>query len=267
MTQAVLHEARDDRGVVTLTIDRPAARNAIDADTMGALTDACHRLAADGDVRVVVLTGAGEVFSAGADLAWMSAMASASFDENVTDARRFEAMLSAVHELPVPVVARVNGAALGGAAGLVACADVVVAVEGASFGFTEVRLGLAPAMISAYVVPRIGPAQAGRWLVSGERFPAATAQAIGLVHEVVAPERLDAIVADAVDSLLAGGPEAQRATKRLLRRVVATPAPADTVDERVELISRLRVGDEGQEGMGAFFERRPPSWRPAGRRA
>lgn len=258
----VLREARDARGVVTLTFDRPEVRNAFDPALMRAITDVARRLADDPTCRVVVLTGAGTVFSSGADLTWMSAMVDYDLATNRADSQVFEDMLRSVHDLPVPVVARVNGHALGGASGLLGCVDVAIAVRDATFGFTEARIGIAPAMISAYVQPRIGTTNARRLFLTGERFDAERALAIGLVGEVVEAEALDAAVERLVGELLAGGPHAQRAIKPLIAAVAAAGGPDDTVEHRIELISRLRVSDEGQEGMRAFFERRPPAWAP-----
>jgi methylglutaconyl-CoA hydratase len=257
-----LREDRDHRGVVTLTIDRPEVRNAFDAQLMAELTEAATRLADDDSCRAVVLTGAGSVFSAGADLSWMSAMAGYSMEENQADSRRFETMLRLVAELPMPVLARVNGHALGGAAGLLGCVDIAVAARGALFGFTEARIGIVPAMISAYVQPRIGLANARRYFLTGERFDADRAYDLGLVHEVADPDDLDATFARVLDEVLAAGPLAQREVKRLVTAIDATPDPADSLELRIELISRLRVSEEGQEGMRAFFERRPPAWVP-----
>jgi methylglutaconyl-CoA hydratase len=255
----VLRRERDDRGVLTLTIDRPEVKNAFDGDLQEALTAAFT--AVDDDVRVVVVTGAGTVFSAGADLNWMRSAVDATFEENVASSRRFEAMLAAVDACPAPVVARVNGHCLAGALGLVTCADVAIAVRGSLFGFSETRLGLAPAMISHYAVRRTGIGAARRYLLTGERFDADRALALGLVVDVVDDhDQLDAAVGDLVDAFLAAAPGAVRDTKRLLATIAATPDPADTVDARVELISRRRVSDEGQAGMAAFFDRQPPPW-------
>lgn len=252
----VLTVTRDDRGVATITLARPEVRNALSAELMRALATTLTDLAADDTVRVLVLTGEGTAFSAGADLHWMRAMVDYTFEENVTDSLGFEAMLAALARFPAPVVARVNGHAIAGATGLVACADVAVAVGGARFGFTEVTLGIVPAMISAYVVPRIGATAAHRYLLTGELFDAARALELGLVHEVCAPEHLDVRVAEVVDTLLAGGAEAQRATKALLRQVIAHPDPADTERLRAETIARARVGDEAQSRIRGFFDRR-----------
>ncbi len=247
---------RDERDVVTLTLNRPEVRNALNAELMGAIADAATDLARDEGIRVLVLTGAGPVFSAGADLTWMQAMVAYSFEQNVADSRGFERMLRAIEGFPAPVVARVNGHAIAGASGLVACADVAVTVDSARFGFTEVGLGLVPAMISAYVVPRIGLAAARRYLLTGEVFDAPTAHRLGLVHEVCAPEALDEVVGGLLDTLVAGGPGAQRATKALLAEVAAHPDPDDTEVARLEAIARARVSDEAQTRMQAFFTQR-----------
>jgi methylglutaconyl-CoA hydratase len=255
----VLRHDRDERGVLTLTIDRPQVKNAFDGELQEALTDAFSDVGED--VRVVVVTGAGDVFSAGADLTWMRSAVDASFDDNVASSRRFEAMLAAVDGCPAPVVARVNGHCLAGALGLVTCADVAVAVRGSLFGFSETRLGLAPAMISHYAVRRTGIGAARRYLLTGERFDADRARDLGLVVEVVDDQQqLDAAIEALVDAFLVAAPGAVRDTKRLLATIAATPDPADTVDARVELISRRRVSDEGQAGMAAFFDRQPPPW-------
>ncbi|GGI05114.1 enoyl-CoA hydratase-related protein [Egicoccus halophilus] len=261
MSDALLID-RDERGVVTLTLNRPEVRNAFDPTLMGAITDAATRLADDPDVRVLVLTGAGTVFSGGADLSWMSSVMDYSFEESVADSRNFEAMLRAVDEFPAPTVARVNGHAMGGAAGLLGCVDVAVAVRGAKLAFTEVRVGIAPSMISAYVQPRIGARHARRYFLSGEPFDADRALHLGLVSEVCEPDDLDATVETVVTNLLAGAPEAQRATKQLIRDI-------DRLDRngsqqlRLELIARLRAAEEGQEGMQAFFDKRKASWIPS----
>jgi methylglutaconyl-CoA hydratase len=255
-----LRQDRDDRNVVTLTLARPEVRNAFNADLMQAITEAVTELAQDDSVRALVLTGAGKAFSAGADLNWMSAMVDYTFDENVTDSRRFEAMLRAVHDFPAPTIARVNGHALGGAAGLLGCVDIAVAVRGAWFGFTEARLGIVPAMISAYVQPRIGVGNARRYFLTGERFDTDRAFHLGLVHEVCEPDELDETTERILGEVLAAGPQAQREVKQLIAAIDAA-ADLDASEQlRVELISRLRVGDEGQEGMRAFFDKRPPAW-------
>lgn len=246
--------ARDDRGVVTLTLNRPEVRNAFGPDLMQGLLGAFDEIRDDLSVRAVVITGRGSAFSAGADLAWMSARIDDTFEEHVEDSRGFERLLRAVDEAPMPVLARVNGHALGGAAGLLGCVDVAIAVHGATFGFTEARLGLAPAMISSYVQPRIGVANARRYFLTGERFDADRARTMGLVHEVCEPDDLDATVGAVLDALLAAGPRAQRAIKPLIRTIAASGAPADTERDRVELISRLRVSEEARTRMRGFLD-------------
>ena len=264
MSDAPLRTDRDHRGVVTLTLDRPDARNAFSADLMRAITDAVEHLVDDEQVRALVLTGEGSAFSAGADLHWMSSLKDNTFEENVEDSRRFERMLRVVNDFPAPTLARVNGHAIGGAAGLLACVDVAVAVRGAKIGFSEARLGLAPAMISAYVQARIGVGHARRYFLSGELFDADRALAIGLVHEVCERDDLDATVEGVLGELLKAGPRAQRETKRM----IAAVAEAGTLDAseqvRLETIARLRVSEEGQTGMDAFFAKQPPPWIPDG---
>lgn len=258
----VLREERDDRDVVTLTFDRPDVRNAFDARLMAALADTATALTDDPSVRAVVLTGAGPTFSAGADLHWMSSTTHQSVEDNVADAWRFESMLRAVHDLPMPVIARVDGHAFGGGAGLLACADITIATNESRFGFTETRLGIAPAIVSAYVQPRIGLANARRYFLTGERFDAERALQMGLVHEICDPGDLDEVLGALVAAVLAAGPRAQRETKRLIAANEREPDPAASVERRVELIAGLRVGAEGQEGMAAFLDRRRPSWVP-----
>ena len=257
-----LRISRDTRGVVTLTMDRPEVRNAFGPDLMGALADAFTGLADDPAVRAVVLTGEGPAFSAGADLNWMRSMVDYSYDEQVADSRQLDALFATVDVFPAPVVARVNGHALGGATGLIACADIAVAVRGAKLGFTEARLGLAPAVISTYVLPKIGLSNARRYFLTGEVFDADVALAMGLVHEVCDPDDLDATTEDLLQRILAAGPQAQRAIKRLIPEVAAAVTREASAAATVPVIARLRVSDEGQAGMQAFFDRRPAPWAP-----
>jgi methylglutaconyl-CoA hydratase len=243
-------ERRD--GVATLTLDRPEVGNALDDAVVARLGDALAECAADSGVRVVVVTGAGRIFSAGADLRWMRRMRDAGAAENVDDARRTQRLFAAVAELPKPVVARVNGPARGGGVGLLAAADVVVAAAEAHFAFSEVRLGIVPAMIAPFVVARLGPARARRLFLTAETFTAADALAWGLVDRVAPGADLDAAVAAVVADLVKGGPGALTEVKRLIRDLAST--------DTAELIARLRAGEEGQEGMAAFLEKRPPRW-------
>jgi methylglutaconyl-CoA hydratase len=250
----------DGRGVATVTMDRPEVRNAFNPELIQRLHEAGRALAADRGVRVVVLTGAGEVFSAGADLNWMRAAREATAPENVAGARQMDAMLRALYELPKPLIARINGHALAGGSGLTAVCDIAIAVEGARFGFTEVALGLVPAVISPYVVRSIGPSAARALFVTGEHFGAARALQIGLVHEVVAPDGFDAAVEAAVGRCLAAGPKAIAVAKTLPDLAML---PFHEARERMpHIIAEVRATDEAQEGMGAFLERRRPAWAP-----
>lgn len=245
--------------VARVTLARPEVRNAFDPPLIAALRETFEALADDESVRVVVLAGEGQSFCAGADLRWMQESAGYSTEENREDALRLADMLEAVATCPHPVVARVQGAALGGGAGLVAACDLVVAAEDARFGFTEARLGLAPAVVSPYVIARIGPGHARALFLTAERFDAARAQAIGLVQRVVPAAELAAAVDGIVRQLLACGPEALRACKALARLVPAM-GPAEARSYTANLIARLRTGEEGQEGIRAFLERRKARW-------
>ena len=261
MTMRYEHLRRIDEGfVTTVALARPEARNALNAALIGDLTRCFEELAEDEDVRVVVLTGEGPAFCAGADIAYMRDTADSSYEENLEEARRLADMFLAVDELPKPVVARVRGAAIGGGAGLVAVADVAVAEEGTHFAFSEVRLGVAPATISPFVVRKIGHSRARALFLTGERFDARRAREIGLVHEAVPEQDLDAAVEKVVRQLLQGGPAAQAAIKEALRQVEATE-PMEALGIMTQLIAELRVGEEGQEGLRAFLEEREAFWR------
>jgi len=236
-------------GVLRITIAKPERRNAFDAALIAELHDAFLDV---GDARVVVLAGDGQSFCAGADVEWQRSAIDLGFEDNVEDATRLYHMVAAVDACPAPVVARVQGYALGGGSGLVACADVVVAAPDATFGFSEVRLGIIPAVISPFVFARIGPGAARSLFVSGERFDAETALRIGLVDEVA--DDLDAAVERQLAAIMKSGPEATRAAKRLTRDRPADPR------ELARIAAGLRAGDEGQEGLRAFLEKRRPSW-------
>jgi methylglutaconyl-CoA hydratase len=235
--------------VLRVTMTRPERRNAFDASLIADLTRA---FADVGDARAVVLAGEGASFSAGADVEWMRSSVNLSLEENVQDALRLRAMLEAIDGCPAPVVARVQGHALGGGVGLVACCDVAIAEPDAQFAFSEVKLGIVPAVISPFALAKIGPSAARHLFVTGERFSADVALRIGLVHEV--SDDLDGAVERAVGELLSAGPEAARAAKELAR------APLDA-DETARRIAAHRTGAEGQEGLHAFVDKRPPGWR------
>jgi methylglutaconyl-CoA hydratase len=261
MAQDMLIVETDERGVATVTMNRPDKHNAFNEALVADLGEAFGRLARNPLVRVVVLTGAGKSFSAGADLNWMQEMANYSLDANLGDAGRLADMLHALDTMPQPTVAKVNGAAYGGAVGLVGACDVAVAVDDATFGITEVRLGLIPSVISPYVLRAIGPRQARRFALTGERFGAAEAHRIGLVHEVTKKKALDGTVAKVVEILLAGAPGAQAEVKALFRDLwdldrSGDAARADTAGR----IARRRATDEAREGMAAFFEKRKANW-------
>ena len=258
---ATIRVETDHRGVATVTMDRPEVRNAFDDTLIAELGKTASDLGQDDGVRVVVLTGAGRIFSAGADLNWMRSMKDWTFEENVADSTRMNAMFRALYDLPKPLIGRINGHALGGGTGLTAVCDIAIAVEQATFGFTEVVLGLAPAVISPYVVRKVGRSFARAAFVTGERFDARRAQAAGLVHEVTDADALDAAVAAAVDRCLLAGPAAAAAAKRLPD--LALRPLDEAAAETVRVIAGLRVSEEGQEGMSAFFEKRSPSWVPA----
>jgi methylglutaconyl-CoA hydratase len=237
-----------DGQVLRVTLSRPERRNAFDSALIAELTQA---FADVGDVRAVVLAGEGESFCAGADVEWQRVAIDLSFDENVEDAMRLYRMCEAIDRCPAPVVARVQGYALGGGSGLVASADIAIAARDAVFGFSEVKLGIIPAVISPFVLPKIG-AHARRYFLTGERFDADTALRIGLVHDVV--DDLDAAVERVLGELLASGRQAVREAKRLIRE-----RPAG--EETARIAARLRAGAEGQAGLRAFLERRKPDWR------
>jgi methylglutaconyl-CoA hydratase len=242
-------EVGRDGSILRLTLARPEKHNALDSKLIDALT---HAFAEAGDARAIVLRGAGPSFCAGADLDWMRASIDLTPDENVADARRLDSLLSAIDGCPAPLVAGVQGHAIGGGCGLLVCCDVVVATRDASFGLGEVKLGLVPAVISPYVLARVGPGAARHLFVTGERFDTETALRIGLVHRLV--DDLDSGVEDVVAHFLAAGPEAARLAKRLARGGLSA-------EESVQLLAQLRAGDEAQEGLRAFLERRPPAWR------
>lgn len=250
-------------GVLRLRLNRPELHNAFDAGLIAQLTRELEEAGANPNVRVVVLEGAGASFSAGADLNWMRGMAAAGEAENREDALALARLMRTLDELPRPTVARVHGAAFGGGVGLVACCDIAIGVPEAKFGLTESKLGLLPAVISPYVIAAIGPRQARRWFATAEIFDAAIALDIGLLHQVVEADALDAAVQRQLDLLLKAGPLAAATAKQLVTRVAAQ-ADRDRLDaDNAALIARLRVSAEGQEGLSAFLEKRAPAWVPA----
>lgn len=248
-----------DGPVARLTLDRAAVRNAFDETMIAELTDVAEVLGGDDAVRVVVLTGAGEVFSAGADLNWMKKMAQYSFDENVKDALVFARMMEALYRLPKATIARVNGACLGGGVGLVSACDVAVAVREAKFALREILLGIAPAAISPYVLRKIGESHAHDYFLTGRVFDADRAREIGLINESVEAELLDAEVDVWIQRFLHAGPKAIAATKALIN-TVSWSSIGDVQEYTARTIAGLRGSPEGKEGFAAFFEKRKPNW-------
>jgi methylglutaconyl-CoA hydratase len=261
MTDAILVERQGPVGLVTM--NRPERHNAFDDALIAELTAALRTMEADDAVRVVVLSGAGKSFSAGADLHWMKRMAGYSKDENVRDAMGLGALMRTLAFLRKPTVARVHGASYGGGVGLVACCDMAVALSTATFSLSEVKLGLIPAVISPYVVSAIGARAARRYFLTGERFEAAEAWRLGLVHDLAtSPGDLDEKVGTLVDLLLEASPAAQREAKDLIRAVADRPVTSELIQDTAERIARVRASPEGREGVGAFLDKRKPSWVP-----
>jgi methylglutaconyl-CoA hydratase len=245
------------RGIARITISRPERKNAFDAAVIAELTAAVGRI--DRSARAVVLQSEGDTFCAGADVEWMRGMADYSLDENIADSKALASMFRALYDLEMPLVARVQGAAIGGGAGLVAVADIAVASTDASFAFTETRLGILPAVVSPYVVRKIGPARATALFVTGSRIDAKRAHEIGLVERLVEPSDLDAAVGRVLEAITSGGPKAVNAAKRLVREV-ERKLIEETTDLTVKRIAEIRVSHEGQEGLRAFLEKRDPRW-------
>ncbi len=242
-----------------LTLNRPDVRNAFNEEVIAELTAWARAVAADPALRVVVLGGAGKVFSAGADANWMARMVSYSHDENVKDATRMAEMFLALNRIPAAVVGRIHGAALGGGAGLTAICDIAVAEERALFGFTETKLGILPAVISPYVLPKIGPSAARELFLTGMRFSAARAKEIGLVHAVVPATDLDHAVQMYIDELLSASPSGIAAAKALIPQVWGK-SPEEAMVITSSAIASQRVSPEGQDGLKAFLEKRKPRW-------
>jgi methylglutaconyl-CoA hydratase len=253
----VVRLALDERGISWITLARPDVRNAFDAELITQLGATLGRI--DPTSRAVVLRSEGDAFCAGADLNWMRSMANYTLAQNMADSRALAQLFRALDELPMPLVARVQGAAMGGGAGLVAVADIAVASTEAVFAFSEVRLGIVPAIVSPYVVRKIGAAHATALFSTGIRFDPRRAYEIGLVEAVEEPAKLDGRIDFYLDAIVAGGPHAVNAAKRLVRDV-ADRSEAEVREMTVQRIAGIRVSDEGQEGMRAFLERRKPKW-------
>lgn len=261
MTSSILITV-DQRGIATLMLNRPHKHNALNAELIGALHAQLIELEQDTQVRVVVLTGAGDSFSAGGDLEHMQLMSKANDADNFSDAINVARCLRKLNEFPKPVIARVNGNAFGGGVGLICCADIAIATQQARFCLSEVRVGLTAATISPYLIAAIGTRQTRRLLLTAASLDAIQALSIGLLHDAVDAQQLDTRINQEVDLLLMGGPEAQRASKQLLREVVALTSEEHDLlmAKTARTLARLRTSPEGREGLQAFLDKRKPHW-------
>jgi methylglutaconyl-CoA hydratase len=250
----------DSRGVAQVTLNNPDKHNAFDDQMIIKLTNAFNALAANTSVRIMLLKSEGKSFSAGADLDWMKRMASYSYQQNLNDARALAAMLKALHQMPIPTIARVQGAAFGGAVGLVSCCDIALASSNASFALSEVKIGLVPSTISPYVIAAIGERHAKRYFMTAERFDANTALQISLVHEAVEEPFLDDKVEQLITAILSNGLEAVAAAKQLVFAVSGKAIDSKLIEHTCEVIAGIRVSAQGQEGLSAFLDKRKPNW-------
>lgn len=246
-----------------ITLARSEKHNAFDDTLIAEMTRAFANAADHQGVRVIVLSAQGKHFSAGADLDWMRRMADMDWQQNRDDARQLAALMAAIDNAPYPVICRVQGAAYGGALGLICASDIALASSNARFCLSEVKLGILPAVISPYVARAMGARQAGRYFLSGEVFNAATAERIGIVHEVMDEDALDQRIDTITADLTAGAPAAQREARKLVQHVTEAPLDADLIDWTADLIARLRTADEGKEGLDAFLQKRTPNWKPS----
>ena len=250
----------DHRGVTTITLNRPDKHNAFNEDFIAELSGALDEISKDSGSKVMVLRSNGKNFSAGADLDWMKRMAGYTRAENVRDANALAELLYKLNFLPVPTIARVQGAAMGGGCGLVSCCDIALAADNAVFAFSEVKLGLIPATISPYVIRAIGEKQARRYFQTAERFDARRATEIGLVSEVMDESGLDEAVEKTIDLILANSSEAVKAVKQLVFDVAGKPVTRELLQQTSESIADIRASEEGKEGLSAFLEKRKPAW-------
>lgn len=258
-TDAVLTQIGAD-GVATITFNRAGVHNAIDEAVIAGFRAGLAQVRDDPRARVVLVAGNGASFCAGADLNWMKRTANYSQEQNYREALEFTELLTGLRTMSKPTIARVHGPAYGGGVGIVVACDIAIGTPAALFSFTEVRLGLIPAMISPYAVAAIGERNARRYMLSAERIDAAEALRIGLLHQVCPVEELDAVIGKLTGNLLRGGPASIAACKRLIERVAHAPIDRDTIDFTARAIADARAGTEGKEGIGAFLEKRPPAW-------
>ena len=254
----------DRTGIATITFNRARVHNAIDEAVIAEFKNGLRQVAADAVARVVVIAGEGESFCAGADLNWMKRSAAYSEQQNYREAADFAELLQELHELPKPTIARVHGPAYGGGVGIVAACDIAIGARSASFAFSEVRLGLIPAMISPYVIAAIGEHNARRYMLTAERVDAETALSIGLLHETCDEGELDQRVRQVTANLLRGGPASIAACKMLIDRVAHMPIDGEAREHTARAIAAIRASDEGKEGVGAFLEKRKPRWMSEG---
>ncbi|BFM14371.1 enoyl-CoA hydratase/isomerase family protein [Maricurvus nonylphenolicus] len=260
MTNSTVTLDISDRGVATVTLNNPDKHNAFDDEIIAQLTEAFIAVENNSQARVMVLASKGKSFSAGADLNWMKRMASYTYEENLRDSNALATMLKTLNFLSKPTIARVQGAAFGGAVGLVSCCDMAIASERATFSLSEVKIGLMPATISPYVVAAIGQRFARRYFNTAERFSAETAAQLGLVSEVVVEDALDPCIDILIKALLANSPAAIKASKQLIFDVADREVTDELIGETSKRIAAIRVSEEGQEGLTAFLEKRQPSW-------
>jgi len=257
----MLHKIEiDKRGVATVTLNRPELHNAFNDELIAELIKSFRELDANEQVRLVILTGAGKSFCAGADLNWMKRMKDYDFNENVRDSNQLAELFTVINHFTKPTICRMNGSALGGGAGLIACCDYVIAEDSAMIGFTEVRLGLVPAVISPFVIAKIGESNARATFLTGARFGVERALQMGLVHQISSFDKIDEDVENLVKEFLLAGPVAQKAAKELITVVVGCKEISEARKYTTELISKVRASSEGQEGMSALLEKRKSSW-------
>ena len=250
----------DSRGIARVILNNPDKHNAFDDQMIIKLTEAFEAVATNSDVRIMLLQSEGKSFSAGADLGWMKRMARYSYQQNLSDAHALAAMLKALHQMPIPTIARVQGAAFGGALGLISCCDIAVASSKASFALSEVKIGLVPSTISPYVIAAIGERHAKRYFMTAERFDANTALQISLVHEAVEERFLDDKVEQLITMILSNGPEAVVAAKQLVFAISGKAIDSTLIKHTCEVIAGIRVSAQGQEGLNAFLDKRKPHW-------
>ncbi len=249
-----------ENSVVTIAMNRPELHNAMNDTMIAELTEAYTQLSKDESARVVVLKGEGKSFCAGADLNYMKGIAKFGFEENVEDGKKLAALFRAIYDCPLPTIALVHGAAFGGANGLLAACDIVIAEENTTFAFSEVKIGIAPATISPFVIKRIGEFGAKELMMTGKRFKGAEAEKWHLVNVSVPEEEMEATLQSYIKQFLTSAPEAVKVTKNMIREVIAGDDFAQTINSMAHLIATLRASDEGQEGMSTFLEKRKPKW-------